>query len=182
MSTKRTTRRDWVEAAYDELVRSGERGIAINGLAARLGVTKGSFYWHFDDRADLVQAILDRWGNERTDEMLGLRLGSTADPRERLRRIQALAREVAPIDRAMRLWAQHDEQVADAVRRADRSLLRHVGECLGGLGFGPADAVLRGHLMLRVWVGGYLVDAQDGAADDDHEAVLSLLLQPTRPV
>ncbi|MFG2086497.1 MULTISPECIES: TetR/AcrR family transcriptional regulator [unclassified Spirillospora] len=155
------TRRDWIEAAYRDLARSGERGVGINALAARLGVTKGSFYWHFKDRAALMRALLDRWAHERTDEMLARALGSTPDPLERLRRIHALGREVAPIDRAMRLWAQHSPEADEAVRLADRALLGHITGCLDELGFAPGDARLRALLMLRAWVGGYLVPSPD---------------------
>ncbi|MFF4235970.1 TetR/AcrR family transcriptional regulator [Actinomadura geliboluensis] len=175
-STARTrmARRDWIEAAYQELARAGERGVTINALAARLGVTKGSFYWHFTDRPELMRALLDRWAHERTDEVLGLSLGSTADPRERLRRIQALGREVAPIDRAMRLWAQHEPAAEEAVRHADRALLGHITACLDDLGFGAEEARLRARLMLRSWVGGYLMPGEDGS--DLYERTLEILL------
>ncbi|TDC14773.1 TetR/AcrR family transcriptional regulator [Actinomadura bangladeshensis] len=162
MTTRaRVARRDWIEAAYQELARAGERGVTINALAARLGVTKGSFYWHFTDRPELMRALLDRWAHERTDEVLALFLGSTTDPRERLRRIQALGREVAPIDRAMRLWAQHEPAAEEAVRHADRALLGHIAACLEDLGFDAEDARLRALLMLRSWVGGYLMPGEN---------------------
>ncbi|GGV01582.1 TetR family transcriptional regulator [Actinomadura cremea] len=177
----KASRRDWIEAAYRELARTGERGVTINALAARLGVTKGSFYWQFKDRTELVRALLDRWAHERTDEMLGLALGSTADPRERLRRIQALGREIAPVDRAMRLWARGEPAAEEAVRHADRALLGHIAACLRDLGFGADDAELRALLMLRAWVGGYLVPTPpDGADPGAHdEQMLDVLL--TRP-
>ncbi|WP_344276514.1 TetR/AcrR family transcriptional regulator [Actinomadura napierensis] len=173
----RLARRDWVEAGYQELARAGERGVAINALAARLGVTKGSFYWHFKDRGELLRALLDRWAHERTDEVLGLALGSTDDPRERLRRIQALGREIAPIDRAMRLWAQHDPAAEEAVRHADRGLLGHIAACLEDLGFGAEDARLRALLMLRSWVGGYLIPS-GGASEgtDPGDRMMEILL------
>ncbi|MGI5207832.1 TetR/AcrR family transcriptional regulator [Spirillospora sp. CA-108201] len=171
----RVARRDWIEAAYEELARAGERGVAITALAARLGVTKGSFYWHFRDRPELMGALLDRWAHERTDEVLGLALGSTADPRERLRRIQALGREVAPIDRAMRLWAQHEPAAQEAVRHADRALLGHIAACLEDLGFDEEEALLRAQLMLRVWAGGYLVP---GTGPDPRDRMLEILLAP----
>jgi AcrR family transcriptional regulator len=171
----RVARRDWIEAAYGELARAGERGVAITALAARLGVTKGSFYWHFQDRPELMRALLDRWAHERTDEMLRLALGSTTDPRERLRRIQALGREVAPIDRAMRLWAQHEPAAEEAVRHADRALLGHIATCLEDLGFDEEEAHLRAQLMLRVWAGGYLVP---GTGPDPRERMLEILLAP----
>ncbi|MBW8485925.1 TetR/AcrR family transcriptional regulator [Actinomadura parmotrematis] len=173
----KVARRDWIEAAYRELARAGERGVAITALAARLGVTKGSFYWHFTDRGELMAALLDRWAHERTDEMLGLALGSTADPRERLRRIQALGRDIAPVDRAMRLWAQHEPAAEEAVRHADRALLGHISACLEQLGCDPDDARLRALLMLRAWAGGYLVPSPPG----DDARMLDLLL-PDPPV
>ncbi|MEW2352298.1 TetR/AcrR family transcriptional regulator [Spirillospora sp. NPDC029432] len=179
----KVSRRDWIEAAYQELARAGERGVGINALAARLGVTKGSFYWHFKDRPELMAALLDRWAHERTDEMLELALGSTGDPRERLRRIQALGRDVAPVDRAMRLWARHDAAAAEAVRHADRALLGHITACLDGLGFAPADARLRARLMLRSWIGGYLLaDGDDGdppAGPDADDRALEIFLGGT---
>ena len=181
----RVSRRDWIEAAYEELIRAGATGVGINALAARLGVTKGSFYWHFRDRSELLQALLDRWAHERTGEVLTLALGTTSDPRERLRRILVLGREVAPLDRAMRLWAQHDPSAAEAVRHADRTLLSHLAGCLTALGFPEADARRRALLMLRTWVGGYLVPSPDepseeGAAGEpsaaDPEELLDLFL------
>ncbi|WP_169744444.1 TetR/AcrR family transcriptional regulator [Spirillospora albida] len=175
--TQRQTRVAWIEAAYRELARAGERGVAITALAARLGVTKGSFYWHFKDRTELLRALLDRWAHERTDEMLRMSLGSTGDTRERLRRIQALGREVAPIDRAMRLWAQHDKDAAEAVRQADRALLAHIAACLEELDFTPEESRLRALLMLRTWAGGYLVQGPPGDLGPDPDArMLEILL------
>jgi AcrR family transcriptional regulator len=186
-SRPRVSRRDWIEAAYQELIRAGEPGVSINALAARLGVTKGSFYWHFRDRPELLSALLDRWAHERTGEVLTLALGTTPDPRERLRRILALGREVAPLDRAMRLWAQHDPAAAEAVRHADRTMLDHLASCLTDLGFPAPDARLRALLMLRAWVGGYFVPSPDGPPPDapapdgndaltDPDALLDLFL------
>ncbi|GAA0951714.1 TetR/AcrR family transcriptional regulator [Actinocorallia libanotica] len=172
----RVSRRDWVEAAYQELVRSGEPGIGINALAARLGVTKGSFYWHFRDRSELLRALLDRWAHERTDEVLGLAFGTTPDPRERLRRIQALGAEVASLDRAMRLWAQHDPDAAEAVRHADRAMLGHITACLTDLAV--PDAPLRALLMLRAWVGGYLIPTPEDTPSATPDELLDFFLGP----
>jgi AcrR family transcriptional regulator len=177
-TTNRMTRRDWIEAAYAALASGGERGITINGLAARLGVTKGSFYWHFPDRATLVQAVLDRWAYVRTDELMALRLtdSSVADAAERLRRIHALGPEVAPIDRAMRLWAQHEPRVAEAVRHADASIVSHVAGCLVDLGFAAEEAEFRAVTMLRAWVGGYFVASTANSGPDPYQRSLSFFL------
>ncbi|GAA3224844.1 TetR/AcrR family transcriptional regulator [Actinocorallia longicatena] len=174
----KVARRDWIEIAYQELAAAGEHGLTITALAARLGVTKGSFYWHFKDRPEFLRALLDRWAHERTDEVLALALGSTTDPRERLRRIQALGHEIAPVDRAMRLWAQHDPDAAAAVRLADRALLGHVAACLRELGFAPDEAADRALLLLRTWVGAYLVPDPSGTSPERADRVMNLLLTP----
>jgi AcrR family transcriptional regulator len=175
-TTDRVTRRDWIEAACAALARDGERGITINALAARLGVTKGSFYWHFTDRAELVQAVLDRWAYERTDELMALQFTDASGPVERLRRVYALGREAAPIDRAMRLWAQHEPRVAEAVRHADKSLVGHVSGCLVDLGFAAEEAEFRAVIMLRAWVGGYFVASTADTGPDPYQRSLSLFL------
>lgn len=164
-------------AALRALARGGVAAVSVDALAGELDITRGSFYWHFKDRGELMRALLERWAHERTDEMLTLALGSTTDPLERLRRIQALGREVAPIDRAMRLWARHAPEADEAVRHSDRALLGHIAACLRGLGFAPDEARLRALLMLRAWVGGYLVPSpDDGETALDAERTLEIFL------
>ncbi len=90
MATRRRSTRlaatDWIDAALDALCVGGLPGIAVEPLARTLGVTKGSFYWHFDDRSALVDAALQRW-----EEMSTVRrfadIDQAADAPERLRRL-----------------------------------------------------------------------------------------------
>jgi hypothetical protein len=87
-----------------------------------------------------------------------------------------LGREVAPIDRAMRLWAQNDPKVAEAVRHADESLIGHLAGTLVELGFAPEDAELRAVMMLRATVGGYFVAPTASIGPDRYERALALFL------
>src|SRR3954447_10135934 len=77
---------DWETAALDALADSGLAGVAIEPLARRLGVTKGSFYWHFADREALLVAALARWETGHTDRIIDA-AEDVSDPRERLRRL-----------------------------------------------------------------------------------------------
>lgn len=73
--TKKSTRLtldDWVDAAFDLLVREGASGVKITRLCEELGVTKGSFYWHFDDIDALMTTIADRWCDAQNDTARGL--------------------------------------------------------------------------------------------------------------
>jgi AcrR family transcriptional regulator len=77
---------DWEEAALATLAESGLGAVAVESLARRLGVTKGSFYWHFATREALIKAALERW--EKSDEdIVVAQLDAIADPRERLREL-----------------------------------------------------------------------------------------------
>jgi len=77
---------DWEQAALDLIAESGVAAVAVEPLARRLGVTKGSFYWHFPTREALLKAALERW--ERRDEEEVIRqVEPIPDPKERLREL-----------------------------------------------------------------------------------------------
>lgn len=69
----RLSRDDWLDAAYDAVVEGGFDSVRVLVLADRLGVTRGSFYWHFKDHADLLEALIRRWHQREidTDRKLG---------------------------------------------------------------------------------------------------------------
>ena len=80
----------WVEAALDVLAEGGIDAVRIDPLAKQLGVTRGSFYWHFKDRAALHQAMLQQW-RERANYTVFNRVERSSEPAEaRLRRLLAL--------------------------------------------------------------------------------------------
>jgi AcrR family transcriptional regulator len=82
---------DWAQAALDQIAEQGVASVAVEPLARRLGVTKGSFYWHFPSRDALLIAALERWEKVEQETVFG-QLEPIPDPRERLR---ALFRLVA---------------------------------------------------------------------------------------
>lgn len=77
---------DWEQEALSLIAEEGIGALGIDPLAQRLGVTKGSFYWHFRNRAALLDAVLSRWERHSGSEMLE-QIASIADPRERLRQL-----------------------------------------------------------------------------------------------
>ncbi|MEY4213113.1 MAG: hypothetical protein RL458_1339, partial [Pseudomonadota bacterium] len=104
----------WIDAATDVLVSEGIDHVRVDVLARQLGVTRGSFYWHFRDREDLLRRVLQAW-SERATLALTRRLASaSSDPRERLRDMISLphrgraAERAARIELAIRAWARRD--------------------------------------------------------------------------
>ena len=93
---------DWEQGALEMIADEGVAALAVEALARRLGVTKGSFYWHFRNREALLQAALKRWEADDTRQLQG-HIGATGgQPRERL---GALFRWVSGEARAHRIHA-----------------------------------------------------------------------------
>jgi AcrR family transcriptional regulator len=93
---------DWERGALEMIAEEGVAALAVEALARRLGVTKGSFYWHFKNREALLQAALNRWETE-DDRQLEQHLGAAGEqPRERL---DALFRWVSGETQAHRIYA-----------------------------------------------------------------------------
>ncbi|UXI67631.1 TetR/AcrR family transcriptional regulator [Tahibacter amnicola] len=76
---------DWEQAALDAIADQGVSAVAVEPLARRLGVTKGSFYWHFPTREALLKSALERW--EHQDEEEFVQVQPISDPKERLREL-----------------------------------------------------------------------------------------------
>ena len=77
------TATDWAEAALHLIAEAGVGALTVDALAARLGVTKGSFYWHFKGRSELLAAALARWEQRATTEAIA-GLSAVTDARQRL--------------------------------------------------------------------------------------------------
>jgi CubicO group peptidase (beta-lactamase class C family)/AcrR family transcriptional regulator len=120
----RLSKDDWLKAARLALLHKGPDGVRVEPLAKELGVTKGSFYWHFKDRNHLLEALLREW-EEETDILLE-NLGEL-DPHRALekifeevkRRTLASERGEAPSDVAIFTWAQLDPEVAKRVNKSE---------------------------------------------------------------
>lgn len=84
-STRRSlSAENWIDAALDVISEGGVESVAVEPLARRLNVTKGSFYWHFPNRETLVTRALETWERQETVEMIA-RAETEPEPRERIR-------------------------------------------------------------------------------------------------
>ena len=77
---------DWLVAALDEIAGHGVHALAVEPLARRLGVTKGSFYWHFENRDALLKGAIELWEKQEQETLFDV-VEPIEDPRERLRRL-----------------------------------------------------------------------------------------------
>ena len=131
---------DWDAAALDALADDGLAGVAIEPLTRRLGVTKGSFYWHFADRDALLRAALRRWENSYTERVIA-RLADVRNARERLRRLIGSVGAGGRSDRIhIALAAARHPLVREAVARVTRRRLAYLESCYVDLGRPPREA------------------------------------------
>ena len=125
------SRDDWLDAAAELVVEGGFDAVRILTLARRLGVSRGSFYWHFRDHQDLIGSFLRRWQERRMAELELLTPGD-ADAQTETRRILRLllgesGRSVRRmrVELAVRDMARRDEQAARVVAAVDEARIRH---------------------------------------------------------
>src|SRR3954449_7567863 len=108
----RTPRASWIEEGLHALGVGGPDAVRIEVLAQTLGVSKGGFYWHFDDRRALLEEMLDAWERTSIDEAIEHVESEGGDARDRLRRLFALASSsgwLLKIDLAVRDWARREQ-------------------------------------------------------------------------
>ena len=141
----RVSKDQWLATALGELKRGGIEAVKVERLANIIGVAKAGFYWHFKDRADLHQHMLDYWSRQFTSDILSRPNLTRGTPVERLNVIVRLIEE-HDLDRyeiAVRAWAQHDKQAAVVYRRTISARLDFVRRTFAELGFKGSELEIR---------------------------------------
>ena len=139
------TPQDWVAAATEMLVDQGIDAVRVDTLARRMGVTRGSFYWHFRDREDLLRAVLEAWRLVST-ENLTARLEKGGDARTQLRDVLSLpfrgrsASRAARIELAIRAWARRDAMARRYLDESDASRIAYISQIFSSMGFPAGEA------------------------------------------
>ena len=145
-------RGNWIESAIDVLARDGLGGLRIEVLAKRCGVTKGSFYWHFKDRQDLLTAMLEYWKEGRIRDIEKTTSVTPGREREQLHfAIEVYGasrnRKGMAIELAVRDWARRDPQAAAIVEAVDLYRLECTRKLFVAAGMTDADAKSRSLLL-----------------------------------
>lgn len=148
---ERLDRERWIDAALAALEQGGPEAVAIVPLARALGVSRGSFYWHFDGREELLVAALERWQREHVTNVLD-ELASIADPGERLRVLFTRAMSKPPSILAQ-LLASDEPAVREVVRRSAKLRMDFLAGAYRELGLTPAPARRRALAAYAVYVG-----------------------------
>jgi AcrR family transcriptional regulator len=152
----RLGREDWIRAALDAIADGGLAAVAVEPLARRLGVTKGSFYAHFSNRDELIEASLEAWERSHSEEQLE-QFQAIDDPAERLAAVLRVATEFsqsgAPSVHARLMGELDDPRVRSAVARVNGARIDRLAGTYRQLGLRPTVARDRARLAYASYLG-----------------------------
>ena len=151
----------WVETARDVLIDEGIDAVKVDRIALRLGVSRGGFYHHFADRADLLARLLRLWQDRVAFVPAGL---APASPREAVAAIDAVVEHLISedgfdprFDMAVRAWGHADVDVAGAVEAADAARLDELEAIFKALGCKSPEAKIRARVFYFHQIGYYAI-------------------------
>ena len=151
-SSSHLSREEWLSRALDILAEEDNVLLKIDVLVKRMGVTKGSFYWHFKNRDDFLKQLLDYWVYE-FNEKVGLEVNKAVgdqDARERLRFLLTYLVEhnCSRYDMVIRSWAGQNAKVGEVLKKVDKFRLDTMYALLTEMGFQDAEAQMRSRILV----------------------------------
>jgi len=163
---------DWIRAAAAHLAANGVDAVRVEPLAASLGVSKGSFYWHFSNRDALLDAVLEWWRRAGVSDVVAQLEQDETGPEARLRALlrRAFAHRDCGFDVGVRAWAARERRAHEAAREVDGVRTDYVVSLLRAAG--AQDPERRAAVVYRTLLGDYALRAAgaeglDGPAVED---------------
>jgi AcrR family transcriptional regulator len=144
-------RDDWVRAAIEIMIDSSVEHVRVEGIARELNVSKGSFYWHFKNRDDLLDAVLETWTREATlsvSDRVRQRAGSPADRLMLFLRLPLNSRKASKasdLELAILGWARRSRMAEDAVAKVDQLRVEELVSIFNELGFDAEKSAANAH-------------------------------------
>jgi AcrR family transcriptional regulator len=154
---------NWVKAAIAAFERGGVDAVRIVPLAESLGVSRGSFYWHFKDRNALLRDVLILWSQAQSDDIIDAveREGGPASVRL-LRLLETCARDTGHLEMALRAWAQTDAMARNMVADVDRKRIDYLTSLIAESSQTSEDATAKARVAYAAWLGEYTAGAPVG--------------------
>lgn len=155
---KRLKRCDWINGGLKSLSTAGFKSLRAGPLAQELGVSRGSFYWHFIDMAEFELQLMNAW-KQLTTESVITELESDASPESRLTKLVRLAlSNELNLDKAMRSWSMEDKRANSIVADVDNERIIYVESLLEAIGLDKQEVTLRARVLYWSCVGRSVVE------------------------
>ncbi len=177
------TRDDWVAFAQNMLVRSGIDAVRIDTLAKELKITRGSFYYHFKNRDELMDEVLAKWRSSATEHVISNLRNANVSSQEQIVRLLELplhghaAQQAAAIELAIRGWARRDIRARQAIDEVDRYRLTYIEDLLSKLGC-TEDASERAYLIYSYQLSLSIIQIEASAEERErrHARITDILI------
>ncbi|HSV51972.1 MAG TPA: helix-turn-helix domain-containing protein [Burkholderiaceae bacterium] len=185
-SRAQLTPTDWIKAATELLIVKSIDAVRVDVLAKILNVTRGSFYWHFTDRDDLLRRLLITWQEAQTEQIIARYKKQGVAPDELIRELVELpfhgraAMKGASVELAIRAWARRDDAARMIVDEVDAKRLAYLAECFASLRF-DAQQVRARAFVLYCYMQSESLFRNQGTASDKSERrrfIAQVLLAP----
>lgn len=160
------TRQDWINQGLKVLAEKGVETVRVEPLAKLMGVTKGSFYWHFKNREALLSAVLQEWIKSQTNSIIEQVEGLGGDAKTKLLYLFELAvQDNGRVENAIRAWATGDATVAAALAQVDQRRLDYTKDLFLQAGFEPFEATARARMVYYALVGEFTIGTRSNQAE-----------------
>lgn len=163
----RLTRHDWIASGLRTLATEGASALKVGALATAMGVSRGSFYWHFRDFADFRAKLLASWRDRTVDQVIREFEAEPAGPRRLQRLVKRAFFGRRGLDRAIRIWAADEPDVATMVAAVDARRVAYMAELLIASGIDGAEAQPRAAFIYWAYLGQAIVMDPSSAAIDE---------------
>ena len=180
----RLKREDWINAATQSLVDKSIDGVRVEVLAKELGITKGSFYSYFQNREELLRAVITSWERKATLAVIDRLEESGQTAEERLRTLYRVSTAQmpgipgGPLELAIRAWSRRDESVREAVLTVDEARRRYISMQFQQMGCTELEANAHS-ILYYTYVAGRNIFRQHGEKEDNeaYDLVEELILR-----
>ncbi|GAB3301550.1 TetR family transcriptional regulator [Epidermidibacterium keratini] len=145
---------DWIDAALRAIAENGVGAVAVEPLAKKLGTTKGSFYWHFSNRDNLLERALATWERDHTDAIIAA-VDDAPTPRDRLKQLleRVFPADIDALEVALLAAAATDPRVRPALTRVTQRRTDHVAKLYRAAGMTKSAAHRRAVIAMSVYLG-----------------------------
>jgi len=161
------TRDDWIEQGLSVLVEDGVEAVQITHLSRRLGVTRGSFYWHFEDRGDLLNALLEEWRARNTGVMIAA-LSEAESVAQGILELFSVwidhNRFDSNLDHAVRDWGRRSAAVRESMSAEDDNRIDAIARFFARHGFEQTDAFVRARVIYFTQLSYYALGVREPMA------------------
>ena len=179
------TKEDWINAGWVLMANQGVAAVKVEVLARQLEVSKGSFYWHFKNRKELLEGILRRWENETLWLIEESQQETT--PEKQLIKMFAMAEELCNLpdpETAIFIWANNDPKVQQRVRIVETKRVEYLNQLLQDYGFNQTEARHKAEIGYFAFMGFWERKERDKKFDlsmkEFGEFLIDLLLSPVK--